>query len=117
MKTIKKIVPFGFLALPFVAGAAASGTDLLSFIVVAQSVLKALLPVIIGVAVIVLMVGIIRYITAGEDEEKRTKARGLMIYGIIGLFVMVSVWGLVAFLGSAFGIERKEIGTVGGLIP
>jgi hypothetical protein len=29
----------------------------------------------------------------------------MMIYGIIGLFVMVSVWGLVYFVGSLVGIE------------
>ena len=114
MKTIKKIVPFGFLALPFIAGAQEGITNLITMV---QGWVNSLLPLLIGIAVLVLIVGIIRYITAGEDEEKRGKARSLMIYGIIGLFVMVSMWGLVTFLGNAFGIERTGVGTISNLIP
>jgi hypothetical protein len=29
-----------------------------------------------------------------------------MIWGIVALFVMVSVWGLVRFIGNAFNIEQ-----------
>ena len=113
MKIIKKIIPFGLMAAPFVAGAADLGT----VIEKVQGWVTALLPLLVGVAVLVLIVGIIRYITAGEDEEKRGKARGLMIYGIIGLFVMVSMWGLVIFLGTTFGIEQEAIEDIDGLIP
>ena len=38
------------------------------------------------------------------------------IYGIIGLFVMVSMWGLVFFLGSTFSISREAI-DLPNLIP
>jgi len=82
----------------------------------AQGWVNAILPLLVGIAVLVLIVGIIRYITAGEDEEKRGKARNLMIYGIIGLFVMVSMWGLVFFLGSTFSISREAI-DLPNLIP
>jgi hypothetical protein len=49
--------------------------------------------------------GVIQYITAGADEEKRAGARNYMIYGIIGLFVLVSVWALVFWLGSILGLR------------
>src|SRR3989344_6255385 len=114
MKIIKKIFPFGLMALPFVAGAAEGITALIAMV---QRWVPLLLPLLVGIAVLVLIVGIIRYITAGEDEEKRGKARGLMIYGIIGFFVMVSMWGLVAFLGTTFGIEQEAIEDIDGLIP
>ena len=29
-----------------------------------------------------------------------------MIYGIIGLFVMVSLWGLVAILSGTFNLDK-----------
>jgi hypothetical protein len=48
--------------------------------------------------------GVAKYITAGADEEKRAAARSLMIYGVIGVFVVFSIWGLVALLGSIFGV-------------
>ncbi len=42
-----------------------------------------------------------------------------MIWGIVALFVMVAVWGLVAFIGNALGITPGQnsgnIPTVTGL--
>jgi len=48
---------------------------------------------------------VVQYITAGGDEEKRKAGRNTMLYGIIGLFVMVAVWGLVNVLISTFGLD------------
>jgi Type IV secretion system pilin len=40
----------------------------------------------------------------GTNEESRSKGKKFMLWGIISLFVMVSVWGLVALLkNSLFG--------------
>ena len=36
-----------------------------------------------------------------------------MIYGVIALFVMVSVWGLVGLIGNTFGIQQGG----GAIIP
>ncbi len=59
---------------------------------------------VIGIGLVVFLWGVVRYITAGPDETKRTEARNLMVWGIIGLFVMVGVWGLVSLIGYIFGI-------------
>lgn len=61
-------------------------------------------PLLIAVAVVVFLYGVVKYITAGGSEEKRAEARMTMIYGIIGLFVMVAIWGLVGILLNTFGI-------------
>src|SRR3989344_1356391 len=103
MKIIKKIIRFGLLALPFAAGAVESANDLFNLI---EEILGKLAPMLVAIAVIVLLVAIINYIRAGEDEEKREKAKSLMIYGIIGLFVMISLWGLVAILSGTFNLDK-----------
>ena len=71
-----------------------------------NDILGKLVPIFIAIAVIVLLVAIVRYVTAGEEEEKRDKAKSLMIYGIIGLFVMISLWGLVAILSGTFNLDK-----------
>ena len=103
MKIIKKIIPFGLLALPFAAGAVESANDLFNLI---EEILGKLAPMLVAIAVIVLLVAIINYIRAGEEEEKREKAKSLMIDGIIGLFVMISLWGLVAILSGTFNLDK-----------
>lgn len=67
-----------------------------------------LVPLAIGIGVIVFLFGLISFITAGADEEKRKGARNTIIWGIIILFVMVSVWGLVGVLENTFGFESYE---------
>jgi hypothetical protein len=65
-----------------------------------------IVPIVFSLALILFLWGLLSYITAGADEEKRGTARNYMIYGIIALFVMVSVWGLVAILNRTFGIGQ-----------
>ena len=49
--------------------------------------------------------GIIQYFLNAENEEKRKKGKQFMLWGIIALFVMVSVWGLVGVLSNTFGTK------------
>jgi hypothetical protein len=47
------------------------------------------------VATVMLLFGIVKYVAAGDDEDKVTEGRNLIIYGIIGLAVMVALWAFV----------------------
>ncbi|HRY30978.1 MAG TPA: hypothetical protein P5328_01130 [Candidatus Paceibacterota bacterium] len=79
-----------------------------------KSIIDALIPLVIGIAVIVFIWGILQYIIA-TDDDKRKEARYVMIYGIIVLFVMVSVWGLVELLSDTLDIDAG--GTSGINVP
>ena len=67
--------------------------------------LNGLIPVIIGIAVLMFLIGISQYVTSGDNEEKKAASRDMMIYGIISIFVMVSVWGFVKILSTTFGFD------------
>jgi uncharacterized membrane protein YidH (DUF202 family) len=114
MKIIKKLIPFGLMAMPFAAGAVSSINDLFDL---TETIINKLAPLLIAVAVIILLIGIINYIRAGDDEEKRAAGKNEMIYSIIGLFVMVSVWGLVAILSGTFNLDNEIPDTVNDLLP
>jgi fumarate reductase subunit D len=68
-------------------------------------VLDPVVSLLIAAAVVVFLWGVVKYITSGDNEEERKKAKDLIIYGIIGLFVMVSVWGLVGLLTGTFDLN------------
>lgn len=103
MQKIKKFIPIGLTLMPFLAMAK---EDIKSVIETVMDVLETtVIPLIIAIALVVFLVGVVKYITAGGDAEKRTEARNVMIYGIIGLFVMVAVWGLVWLLINTFNLE------------
>ena len=62
-----------------------------------------LIPVITGLTVLVFLWGLFKLMTSAGSEADHDEGRNIMIYGIIGFFVMGSVWGLVAFLDGSFG--------------
>jgi hypothetical protein len=65
------------------------------------------LPVLIAAGVVYFIFNVVKYIIAGDDNAKE-QAKGRIIYGIIGLFVIVAVWGLVNLLGSILGITPGQ---------
>src|SRR5438045_2259311 len=73
----------------------------------ATRILNQLVPFAIGLGLVVFLFGVVRYVTSGAGEEKAA-ARSLMIYGIIALFVAVSVWGLVRFIQESTGISGDQ---------
>ncbi len=76
---------------------------------------KLALPLLISVAVVWFIWEVFQYTIAGE-EEKKAKAKEGMIYGIIGIFIMVSVWGLVGILQSTFGTSGSTV-NIGNQLP
>ena len=66
---------------------------------------SAVVPLLFGIALVVFIWGVIQYITAAGDQEKRTAGLQYIIWGIVGLFVMTAVWSLVGVLGETFGIK------------
>lgn len=62
-----------------------------------------------GLAVIYFLVGVLKYIQSADNEEKRKEGTMMMTYGIIALFVMVSLWGLVGVLDRTFGLTDTVI--------
>jgi len=63
-----------------------------------------IIPILIGVALIFFFWGLIQYIrNAGKKGHER--GRKTMIAGITALFIMVSIWGIIAFLQSSLGIR------------
>ena len=107
-------------ALPFGANAATTTSihtvwDIFSFI---QNLLNTVLPIIIAAAVVYFVWGMFQLFLAG-DEEKKEKAKTTIIYGVIAIFVMVSVWGLVNILVRTFGLDNTSTtnGTLNQELP
>ena len=65
-------------------------------------------PVLFAIAFIVFVWGIFMYfIVSKGNEEKQGEARNLMLYGLVGFFLMVSVWGLVNILLGTFNLNSN----------
>ncbi|MEK7607362.1 MAG: hypothetical protein AAB484_00315 [Patescibacteria group bacterium] len=102
------------LAFPLSAGAAINTVwDIFGFV---KRILDAALPLIIAIAVVWFIWGIFMYVVAIDDEKKKA-AKDKIIYGIVGLFIMISVWGLVNILVRTFGLSNTGPGTIVSPLP
>ena len=76
-------------------------TDFQGMLCKASELLNAIIPVLIALGIVYFVWGVISYMIA-SDEEAKTKGRDKIIFGIIGLAVIISVWGLVKILANTF---------------
>ena len=68
------------------------------------NVLDTLIPVLIVLGIVYFVWGVVQYVMASEEDAKK-KGRNRMIYGIIGLVVIVSMWGLVGIITNTFDLS------------
>jgi hypothetical protein len=83
-----------------------SGGTLFGLLCRVGEFLNAVVPVLIALAVVYFVWGVVTYIIA-DDEEDKKKGRNKIIYGIIGLAVIIGLWGLVNLLGNTFGLNNS----------
>ncbi|MBU6214930.1 hypothetical protein KGM48_03810 [Patescibacteria group bacterium] len=107
-------------ALPLVTSAAVSNiSDVGSLII--NTINNIFVPVLFAVAFIVFLWGAFNtFILGANSEDVKEKGKSLMLWGLIGFFVMVSVWGLVniltgtIILGNNAGVQHPTTTGVGG---
>jgi len=96
--TIGLFSPFSVLA----QGEATDVQSLISFL--GGLINKTLIPLFAALALMYTIYSITKFIAAGDDTSKKEDMKQQIFWGIIGLFVMLSVWSLVAVIGNTFGI-------------
>lgn len=95
--TIKKYTAVGGASLLFPLVTFAASTPILDTISKLQNIMNAIIPIIITLGLLYFLYGVATYILKPEDKEN---ARNTMVWGIVALFVMTSVWGLVNLLAG-----------------
>jgi hypothetical protein len=80
-------------------------TTIQSLICKLNEILGAILPFLIALGVLYFVWGVVQFVIA-SDEEAKTTGRNRMIYGIIGLVVIVGMWGLVRIVTNTFGLNN-----------
>ena len=103
----KFFVVSGLLVVPFLASAqtVVSSGGLFSVFKTITNVINTAIPLVLALAVLYFFWGLAQYVLNSANEDKKEEGRNIMIWGIIALFVMVSVWGLVRMLQTTFGLD------------
>lgn len=64
-------------------------------------------PLIFALAFVFFLYGVFKYFfgSGSNAEKNRTEGKQFIMYGVIGFFVMISLWGLVNIAVRTFGFE------------
>jgi hypothetical protein len=65
--------------------------------------IEQIIVVIFALSTLTFIWGVFQYTVAAQGDEKKTaEAKNVIFYGTIGLFVMVSVWGILKVIQKTF---------------
>lgn len=68
-------------------------------------ILFPLISLMMGVALLVFLWGVFRYVMGAESDEARVTGRRHMIYGIIGFVIMVAAMAILQIATATFGVS------------
>ena len=68
-----------------------------------------LVPLLISLAVILFLWGMMVFMLNTDSEQGRENGKSKMIWGIVIIFVMLSVWGFVEILDTIFNLDNVTV--------
>lgn len=70
-------------------------------------IINPLIVLLFALAMVYFIYGLVRYLLSPDNEEVRKSSKEHMLWGIIGMFIMVSVFGILSIIMNTFGIENS----------
>ncbi|MFA5778284.1 MAG: hypothetical protein WC870_02225 [Candidatus Paceibacterota bacterium] len=90
--------------------ASAASTSLNGFIANVDSmIINPLIGLLFALAVVYFLYGVFEFIMNQENEEKKTTGKSHMIWGIVGITIMMGVFMIMNMLLNTLGITDIEI--------
>lgn len=83
------------------------GTEDLIFAV--RDVIDLLIPLTGAIALLYFFWGMAKFIRNAGSEDGREEGKQTMIWGIIALFVIVTIWGIVVFISDQLQIHPVSV--------
>ena len=91
------------ILLPLVA----SAQTLSDTLVLASSLLNGIIGLFVTLAIVVFFWGLIKYLWSMGQEDAHEGLK-IMFWGIIAIFVMVSIWGIIRLLQGSLRVQSTE---------
>jgi len=72
-------------------------------------IFQPIISLLFAVGFLVFMWGLVEFIANPTDPTKKKKGTDHMMYGILGLLIMVSIWGIVGVVTDTLGLNCSGI--------
>jgi hypothetical protein len=110
-------VGVSLMALPFLAFAQYNfnGGYFQSILTFIQGIMNVIFPILTIVALVIFFYELIMFIKASPDEK--TKRRPGVIWSVVALFVLLSIFGIIRILQNITGVSNGPAGINSSNIP
>jgi hypothetical protein len=91
--------------LPKIAHAASSADAVVNNIVpkIVDNIVTPLLELLFFLTLVLFIWGLIGFFKSGDDAEKRKEGQQHILWSVIGMFIMVSVYGILRLVAATVG--------------
>ncbi len=72
-------------------------------------ILNPIITLLFALAVVYFLWGVSQFILNSESDEAREKGKMHMIWGIVGIFIMIAVFGIIRLIANTFGLDTSVI--------
>ncbi len=91
--------------------------DLNKFIAnVDNMIINPLIGFLFALAIVFFLYGVLEFFMNQENEEKKTTGKSHMIWGVIGITIMLGVWTILGIVLNTLGINKSEINPEEGTV-
>lgn len=83
-----------------------------------DQIVNPLIQLLFAIALVVFVWGVFQFLSNPEKEDERTKGKSHMMWGIVGLVIMLGIWGILSLIIDTLDIEGidPEAETVEGTV-
>lgn len=74
----------------------------------AEEILNPIIYLLFAIALLVFLWGIVGLIRGASDPKTLEKAKSYFMYGLFGMFIMISAYGIIRFITSTFNIPTED---------
>lgn len=74
-----------------------------------EFILNPLIVLMFAVALLVFFWGLVEFIAKAGSDDGRDRGKRNMVWGIIGMFIMVSVYGIINLVINTIGVSPNDV--------
>ena len=74
-----------------------------------EQILNPLIFLLMALASLQFIWGLLVYVKDSDNDEVRENGKRHMIYGVIGLAIMISVFGIIYFIADTIGVAAPSL--------
>ncbi len=98
------------LFTPIISSAAVPLSGVKSLLLSIKDIINtAVIPLMFALALIFFFWGMGQFILHANEEKTRTEGKQKMIWGVIALFVMLSIYGIIEWIGNTIDIHQGPL--------